>query len=75
MDEIEPQLKGLDVPSLLVWGTEDVFFDVSWARRLRDTLPDVRDLVEVPGGKLFFVDERAPEFVAPVRTFWKETQR
>ena len=58
---IEPQLKELDTPTLLVWGTGDPFFDLSRARWLRDTIPGVTEIVEIEGGKLFFPDERAAE--------------
>jgi pimeloyl-ACP methyl ester carboxylesterase len=70
--EIEPRLKELDVPALLVWATADVFFDLTWAHRLRDTLPRVAELAEVPGAKLFFVDERADELVPHLIRHWKE---
>ena len=75
MDLIEPALKGLEVPTLLVWGTGDDFFDVSWAHRLRETLPNVADLVEVPGAKLFFPDERAAELTPHLLRHWKESDR
>ncbi|GAA3686438.1 alpha/beta hydrolase [Nonomuraea antimicrobica] len=67
---IEPQLTVLTVPTLVVWGTGDVFFDVSWARWLRDTIPGVREIVEIEGGRLFFPDERADELVPHLRRFW-----
>ncbi|RVX47972.1 pimeloyl-ACP methyl ester carboxylesterase [Nonomuraea polychroma] len=70
MIAIEPQLTVLTVPTLVVWGTGDVFFDVSWARWLRDTIPGVREIVEVEGGRLFFPDERAAELVPHLRRFW-----
>jgi pimeloyl-ACP methyl ester carboxylesterase len=72
MIAIEPQLTVLTVPTLVVWGTGDVFFDVSWARWLRDTIPGVREIVEVEGGRLFFPDERAAELVSHVRRFWAQ---
>ncbi len=68
--EIEPELRRLQVPTLLVWGTGDPFFGVRWAHRLRDTIPGAGDVVEIPDGKLFFPDERAPEFAAAVRDHW-----
>lgn len=69
---IEPQLAVLTVPALVVWGTGDVFFDVSWARWLRDTIPGVREIVEIEGGRLFFPDERAGELVPHLRRFWAQ---
>ena len=55
---VEPQLRALTVPTLLVWGTGDVFFDVSWAYWLRDTIPGVTRVVTLDGARLFFPDER-----------------
>jgi pimeloyl-ACP methyl ester carboxylesterase len=70
MVAIEPQLTVLSVPTLVVWGTGDAFFDVSWAYWLRDTIPGVREVVEIEGGRLFFPDERAGELVPHLRRFW-----
>ncbi|HEX4019003.1 MAG TPA: alpha/beta hydrolase [Frankiaceae bacterium] len=67
---IEPDLRRLEVATLLVWGTGDPFFKVSHAQRLRDTIPGAGEIVEIPGGKLFFADERAAEFAPPVRRHW-----
>ena len=67
---LDPALQNLEVPALLVWGTGDIYFDIKWAQRLRDTIPGVTDLVEIEGGKLFFVDERADELVPAIRKHW-----
>jgi pimeloyl-ACP methyl ester carboxylesterase len=65
-----PQLRNLRVPTLVVWGTDDPFFDVSWAYWLRDTIPGVTKVVTVEGGKLFFPEERAADLVAPLTEHW-----
>ena len=67
---IEGRLRTLNVPTLVVWGTDDVFFDLNWAYWLRDTIPGVVEVVEVPGGRLFFPDERPDSLVQPLRRFW-----
>jgi pimeloyl-ACP methyl ester carboxylesterase len=67
---IEPQLKGLDTPTLLVWGTGDPFFDLTHAQWLRDTIPGATEIVEIDGGKLFFPDERADELVPHLLRHW-----
>ncbi len=67
---IEPDLNRLQVPTLLVWGTGDPFFKLRHAERLRDTIAGAEEIVEIPGGKLFFPDERAAEFASAVREFW-----
>ena len=35
----EPALRRLQVPTLIVWGTDDLFFRPKWAYWLRDTIP------------------------------------
>src|SRR5438034_8578455 len=35
---IEARLKSLQVPTLIVWGTDDVYFDVKWSRWLAETI-------------------------------------
>jgi len=70
LDAIEPLLKEFTVPTLLVWGTGDPNFGVAWAHRFRDAVPGVTDLVEVPGAKLFFPDERPEDLVPHLRRHW-----
>ena len=67
---LEPRLKRLQAPTLVVWATADIFFPVSWAYWLRDTIPGCHEVVEVPGAKLFFPDERPEELVAALRRIW-----
>jgi pimeloyl-ACP methyl ester carboxylesterase len=69
---VEPQLKTLTVPTLLVWGTGDSFFDVSWAHWLRDTIPGVTRLVTLDGARLFFPDERPAELARELGRHWSE---
>jgi len=52
-------------------GTGDRFFGLKWAHRLAETIPGTTGIDEVPGGRLFFVDERADELVAPLRAHWR----
>jgi pimeloyl-ACP methyl ester carboxylesterase len=66
----EPRLRALTVPTLIVWGTADPFFDLSWAYWLRDTIPGTREVVELPGAKLSFPDERPQELAAALRRHW-----
>ncbi len=67
---IEPDLRRLAVPTLLVWGTNDPFFRLRHAERLRDTIAGAEEIVKITGGKLFFPDERAAEFAAAIRPHW-----
>jgi pimeloyl-ACP methyl ester carboxylesterase len=67
---VEPQLRQLRAPTLIVWGTGDVFFEPSWAYWLRDAIPGATEVVEIEGGKLFFPDERADEFAPHLLRHW-----
>jgi pimeloyl-ACP methyl ester carboxylesterase len=67
---VEPELATLEVPTIVVWGDADPFFDVAWAYWLRDTIPGVRQVVVLAGAKLFFPDERADELLGHLRSHW-----
>jgi pimeloyl-ACP methyl ester carboxylesterase len=67
---IEPRLRQLQVPTLVVWGTGDVFFERRWANWLRETIPGVSEVVELDGARLFFPDERASELAPHLRRHW-----
>ena len=67
---VTPRLSELHVPTLVVWGTADTFFGVSWAYWLRDTIPGVTGVVTIDGGRLLFPDERAAEFVPHLERHW-----
>jgi pimeloyl-ACP methyl ester carboxylesterase len=66
----EPALRRLQVPTLIVWGTGDIFFRPKWAYWLRDTIPGVTEVVEIDKGRLFFPDERAAELTVALRRHW-----
>jgi pimeloyl-ACP methyl ester carboxylesterase len=67
---VEPALARLRVPTLIVWGTGDIFFRPKWAYWLRDTIPGATEVVEIDAGRLFFPDERAIELTAALRRHW-----
>lgn len=64
---IESQLRALQAPTLIVWGTDDVYFPIRWAHWLAATIPGAAAPVEVPGGRLFFVEEHPRALTAPLR--------
>jgi pimeloyl-ACP methyl ester carboxylesterase len=66
----EPALRRLQVPTVIVWGTADRFFDRKWAYWLRDAIPGATEVAEIDGGRLFFPDERAAELAAALRRHW-----
>ena len=72
---VTPRLRELTVPTLLVWGTGDEFFDVSWARWLRDTIPGTTGLITVDGARLFFPDERPIDLVPHLEKHWAAAGR
>jgi pimeloyl-ACP methyl ester carboxylesterase len=69
---IHAQLKQLQVPTLIVWGLKDIFFDKKWAYWLKDTIPGAKRVVEIEDARLFFPEDRPNEFVAPLVEFWNE---
>ncbi|MDT5027572.1 MAG: hypothetical protein QOE61_3998 [Micromonosporaceae bacterium] len=70
---IRGDLARLQTPTLIVWGTGDEFFGLSWARWLADTIPGTVRLVTVDGGRLFFPLERPAELSQPLRELWQES--
>jgi pimeloyl-ACP methyl ester carboxylesterase len=67
---IEARLKTFMAPTLIVWGTGDVYFDVKWSRWLADTIPGARRRVELRDARIFFPEERPEEFNAELRAHW-----
>ena len=65
---VEPQLRRLMAPTLLVWGTDDVYFPVKWAHWLAGAIPGSKPPVEFAGARLFFPEERAEAINAELRT-------
>ena len=67
---IEPQLRQLKAPTLIVWATDDVYFPVKWAHWLAEAIPGARPPVELSGARLFFPEERADAFNRLLRGHW-----
>ena len=72
---IEARLKTLKAPTLIVWGTDDVYFDVKWSRWLADAIPGTRRRVEFQGARIFFPEERWVEFDKELRAHWLLAQQ
>jgi len=68
---IEARLKTLKAPTLIVWGTDDVYFDVKWSHWLAENIPGTRRRVELKGGRIFFPEERWEEFNKELRSHWQ----
>jgi pimeloyl-ACP methyl ester carboxylesterase len=70
---IEPDLERCAAPARMVWGTGDVFFDVSWAEWLNRRLPHSRGVRRIEGAKLFFPEEMPDIIAEEALTLWSVT--
>jgi pimeloyl-ACP methyl ester carboxylesterase len=68
---VEDRLKTLKAPTLIVWGTDDVYFDVKWSHWLAENIPGTRRRVEFKDARIFFPEERWPEFNKELREHWE----
>jgi pimeloyl-ACP methyl ester carboxylesterase len=59
---VESKLRQLQAPTLVVWGTDDVYFPIKWAHWLADTIPGAKPPVELAGARIFFPEERHGPF-------------
>ena len=58
----------------IVWGTDDIYFDVKWSHWLADNIPGIRRRVEFKGARIFFPEERWAEFNQELRAHWEAAQ-
>ena len=72
---IHAMLKTLQVPTLIVWGLDDFFFDRKWAHWLKDTIPGASRVVEIEDARLFFAEDRPDALSAAVLEFWDELEK
>jgi pimeloyl-ACP methyl ester carboxylesterase len=68
---IEARLRTLQAPTLIVWGTDDVYFDVKWSVWLERTIPGTRRRVEFEGARIFFPEERWAAFNEELAAHWQ----
>ena len=71
--DIEVPLSLVQAPTLIAWGTDDVFFDLKWSYWLERTIPGTKRRVEFKGARIFFPEERSSEFNKEVRAHWVST--
>jgi pimeloyl-ACP methyl ester carboxylesterase len=69
---VRPQLAQLKVPTLIVWGTRDKFFNVRWAHRLADLIPGTTALHTLDGARMHFPDYRSAEFLPLLQRHWAD---
>lgn len=67
---IEDRLRRVQAPTLIVWGTDDIYFDLTWSRWLEKAIPGTERRVELKSARIFFPEERWNEFNAELRTHW-----
>jgi pimeloyl-ACP methyl ester carboxylesterase len=70
--EIEKPLRLLQAPTLIAWGTDDIFFDLKWSHWLEKAIPGTKRRVEMKSARIFFPEERSSEFNKELRAFWVE---
>jgi pimeloyl-ACP methyl ester carboxylesterase len=68
---IAPLLAEVTAPTQLAWGTADIFFGPEWTERLCELIPSVERVTLIPDAMLFWVDEKAADFVPLLRDFWE----
>lgn len=68
---IEKGLNELHAPTLIVWGTDDIYFPVEWGDWLAAAIPGTRRIVRIIGARIFFPEERWREFNRDLRTHWE----
>jgi pimeloyl-ACP methyl ester carboxylesterase len=68
---VHNHLKKLNAPTLIVWGTDDVYFDVKWSHWLAGNIPGTTQRVEFKDARIFFPEERWQEFNRELRTHWQ----
>jgi pimeloyl-ACP methyl ester carboxylesterase len=71
---IEAKLKALKAPTLIVWGTDDIYFDVKWAYWLSEIIPGTKRRMEFDGARIFFPEERWKAFNTELRNHWLAVQ-
>jgi pimeloyl-ACP methyl ester carboxylesterase len=71
---IETRLKRLKAPTLIIWGTDDIYFDVKWSHWLADNIPGIRRRVEFKDARIFFPEERWEEFDKELREHWQAAE-
>jgi len=67
---IEDRLRQVQAPTLIAWGTDDIYFPVEWSHWLAQTIPGTKWRVEFKGARIFFPEERWRDFNHEVRAHW-----
>jgi pimeloyl-ACP methyl ester carboxylesterase len=68
--EIESQLRRVQAPTLIAWGTDDIYFATEWSHWLEQTIPGTKKRVELESARIFFPEERPVEFNRELKAHW-----
>lgn len=68
--DIREKLGRVQAPTLIAWGTDDIYFDPKWSRWLEQTIPGTRRRVEFDAARIFFPEERPDEFNRELEAHW-----
>ena len=68
--DIEKGLRALHKPTLIIWGTDDVYFPLEWSDWLAKTIPGPCTKVQLDGARLFFPEERWRVLNDELRAHW-----
>lgn len=68
--QIEKQLRQVQAPTLIAWGTDDIYFDLTWSHWLEDAIPGTRKRTEFASARIFFPEERPREFNKELNAHW-----
>jgi pimeloyl-ACP methyl ester carboxylesterase len=68
---VEGRLRQLQAPTLIAWGTDDVYFPVQWSHWLAQTIPGTKGRIEFEGARIFFPEERWRDFNVQLRAHWE----
>jgi pimeloyl-ACP methyl ester carboxylesterase len=72
---VQDSLQQLAAPTLIAWGTDDIYFDGKWSRWLASTIPGTKRRIEYPGARIFFPEERPAAFNQDLRAHWLQHSR
>jgi pimeloyl-ACP methyl ester carboxylesterase len=73
--EIEKRLQLVRSPTLIAWGTDDIFFDLKWSHWLEKAIPGTTRRVEFQSARIFFPEERPNEFNKELQAHWIAASR
>jgi pimeloyl-ACP methyl ester carboxylesterase len=70
LEAVGGQLRALQLPTLVVWGTAEANFPVKWAYHLRDLIPGASEVIEIDGADMLFAEERPGDLTPHLHRHW-----